>query len=63
VLQKRDFTIIFRTFGADIIEVVDEMNMFASGQHPYYPEVGHHAPSGPDHTCCHIRSCFIVQNA
>ncbi|BDA47562.1 hypothetical protein COCOBI_10-4100 [Coccomyxa sp. Obi] len=37
--QKRDFSIIFRTFGADIMEVVDEMNMFATGQHPCYPEV------------------------
>ncbi|EIE23647.1 hypothetical protein COCSUDRAFT_66025 [Coccomyxa subellipsoidea C-169] len=37
--QKRDFSIIFRTFGADIIEVVDEMNLFATGQHPCYPEV------------------------
>ncbi|KAK9905768.1 hypothetical protein WJX75_005992 [Coccomyxa subellipsoidea] len=37
--QKRDFSIIFRTFGADILEVVDEMNMFATGQHPCYPEV------------------------
>ena len=31
---------MFRTFGADIKEVVDEMNMFATGQHPCYPEVG-----------------------
>ncbi len=38
-MQKRDFSIIFRTFGADIMEVVDEMNMFATGQHPCYPEV------------------------
>lgn len=37
--QKRDFSIVFRTFGSDIMEVVDEMNMFATGQHPCYPEV------------------------
>jgi hypothetical protein len=37
--QRRDFSIIFRTFGADICEVIDEMNMFATGQHPCYPEV------------------------
>lgn len=38
-LQGRDFTIVFRTFGADIAEVVEEMNAFATGQHPSYPEV------------------------
>ena len=30
---------MFRTFGADICEVMDELNMFAAGQHPCYPEV------------------------
>lgn len=45
VQQGRDFSIVFRTFGADIKEVVDEMNMFATGQHPCYPEVNiHHRP-------------------
>ena len=38
-VQKRDFTLVFRTFGTDIVEVVDELNMFASGQHPAYPQV------------------------
>ena len=38
-LQERDFTLVFRTFGSDIAEVVDEINMFATGQHPAYPEV------------------------
>ncbi len=38
-VQERDFTLVFRTFGSDIAEVVDEINMFATGQHPAYPEV------------------------
>ncbi len=38
-LQGRDFTIVFRSFGADVAEVVEEMNAFATGQHPSYPEV------------------------
>ncbi|KAL3136782.1 hypothetical protein ABBQ38_005496 [Trebouxia sp. C0009 RCD-2024] len=37
--QGRDFTIVFRSFGDDISEVVEEMNAFATGQHPSYPEV------------------------
>lgn len=37
--QGRDFTIVFRSFGADVAEVVEEMNAFATGQHPSYPEV------------------------
>ena len=39
VLQGRDFTIVFRSFGDDISDVVEEMNAFATGQHPSYPEV------------------------
>lgn len=37
--QDRDFTIVFRSFGADIAQVIDEMNLFATGCHPNYPEV------------------------
>ena len=33
-MQGRDFSILFRTFGADIKEVVDEMNVFATGSTP-----------------------------
>ena len=43
-VQKRDFTLVFRTFGTDIVEVVDEINMFATGQHPAYPQVGRSPP-------------------
>lgn len=43
-VQKRDFTLVFRTFGTDIVEVVDEINMFATGQHPAYPQVGRPPP-------------------
>ncbi len=39
LMQKRDFTLVFRTFGTDIEEVIDELNMFATGQHPAYPQV------------------------
>ena len=38
-LQGRDFTIVFRSFGNDIAEVMEEMNMFCTGQHPFHPEV------------------------
>lgn len=31
--------VVFRTFGVDIPEVAQEMSMFATGQHPCYPEV------------------------
>ena len=41
--QGRDFTIVFRSFGDDISEVVEEMNAFATGQHPSYPEVRSHS--------------------
>lgn len=37
--QGRDFTVVFRSFGDDIADVVEEMNAFATGQHPAYPEV------------------------
>ena len=38
-LQERDFTIVFRSFGEDIPAVMEEMNMFCTGQHPQYPGV------------------------
>jgi hypothetical protein len=40
-LQKsgRCFTIVFRTFGTDLRDVIAEMNMFATGKHPSYPGV------------------------
>jgi hypothetical protein len=36
---RRSFTLVFRTFGTDIADVVEEINMFAAGQHPSYPGV------------------------
>ena len=38
-LQERDFTIVFRSFGQDIPDVMEEMNMFCTGQHPFHPQV------------------------
>ena len=40
--QKKQFVIIFRTFGDDVDKVVYEFNLFCNGQHPlfnnvYYP--------------------------
>ena len=35
----RSFTIVFRTFGTDLRDVMDEMNLFATGRHPSYPGV------------------------
>jgi hypothetical protein len=37
--SERSFTIVFRTFGTDLRDVIDEMNMFATGRHPSYPGV------------------------
>lgn len=33
---KRDFAIIFRTFGADTLNVITEYNRFCDGTHPAY---------------------------
>lgn len=38
-MQGQDFKLVFRTFGSDITDVVKEMNLFATGQHPLFPEV------------------------
>jgi hypothetical protein len=37
--SRRSFTIVFRTFGTDLRDVIEELNMFATGQHPSYPGV------------------------
>jgi hypothetical protein len=37
--SNRSFTVVFRTFGSDIQDVIEEMNMFAEGRHPSYPGV------------------------
>ncbi|EGR28967.1 hypothetical protein IMG5_165630 [Ichthyophthirius multifiliis] len=34
--QKREFAIIFRTFGEDINDVVKELNSFCAGEHPCF---------------------------
>merc|ERR1712070_920066 len=36
---KRSFTLCFRTFGADLDDVSEELNSFCEGRHPYYPDV------------------------
>lgn len=36
---NRSFTVVFRTFGSDIQDVIEEVNMFAEGRHPSYPGV------------------------
>lgn len=33
---RRDFGIVFRTFGTDSFEVATELNLFCAGQHPLY---------------------------
>ncbi|KAK9809573.1 hypothetical protein WJX73_003405 [Symbiochloris irregularis] len=37
--QEEQCMVVFRTFGVDIPEVAGEMDLFASGKHPCYPEV------------------------
>lgn len=34
---KRDFAVVFRTFGTDGSLVTEEHNMFCEGRHPLYP--------------------------
>ena len=34
--QKREFSVVFRTFGGDLKSVIWEFNQFCSGQHPCY---------------------------
>ena len=36
--QRREFTLILRSFGTDLPAVVDEINAFAEGRHPNYPD-------------------------
>lgn len=62
--QERDFTLVFRTFGTDIEEVVDEISMFATGQHPDYPNVRMDGSDGrtdlrmfiPGSSACFVRT-------
>ena len=35
----REFNIIFRTFGIDLPEVLEEFNVFCMGEHPLYPDI------------------------
>eukprot|EP00040_Diaphanoeca_grandis_P033491 m.205370 g.205370 ORF g.205370 m.205370 type:complete len:394 (+) comp32913_c0_seq1:221-1402(+) len=37
--KKRDFAIVFRTFGTDIPEITEEWNLFCEGKHPVFPGV------------------------
>jgi len=34
--SKKDFSIVFRSFGTDVIRTVDEMNSFSTGIHPCF---------------------------
>ena len=34
--QKKEFAIVFRSFGTDIKNVVTEFNKFCTGDHPCY---------------------------
>jgi hypothetical protein len=34
--QKREFAIIFRTYGDDLHDVIKEMNCFCAGEHPCF---------------------------
>ena len=36
--QRREFTLILRSFGTDLPAVIDEINEFAEGHHPNYPD-------------------------
>mmetsp|Transcript_11784 Transcript_11784/g.1760 ORF Transcript_11784/g.1760 Transcript_11784/m.1760 type:complete len:91 (-) Transcript_11784:685-957(-) len=34
--NKREFAIVFRTFGTDLPEVIEEFNLFCNGSHPLF---------------------------
>lgn len=34
--QKKEFAIVFRTFGSDLPNVITEFNKFVTGEHPCY---------------------------
>ena len=34
--QKREFSVVFRTFGHDLHNIIWEFNKFCTGQHPCY---------------------------
>jgi hypothetical protein len=44
---KRDFQIIFRTFGKDLPDIIWEWNKFCSGEHPCY--------NGQGEGCAHVK--------
>lgn len=37
---QSEFTLVFRTFGIDLPEVAEELNLFYAGRHPYHPFFG-----------------------
>eukprot|EP00897_Mesotaenium_endlicherianum_P002552 jgi/Mesen1/2324/ME000155S01417 len=37
--QRRDFAVVFRTFGTDLPEIAAELNLFCRGLHPFHPGV------------------------
>ena len=45
---KREFTIVFRTFGSDIAEVKKAINAYAAGNHPFYGYAGSEELHLPD---------------
>ena len=67
-MQKRQCTIVFRSFGTDILEVAEEVNMFATGEHPCYPGVGGpctlHVIYAPDDAASHapvsLSKCIML---
>lgn len=34
---KREFRLVFRTFGSDLDRFADDLNLFCSGKHPFFP--------------------------
>ncbi len=43
-----DFRIVFRTFGSDLSDVVEEINDFCKGKHPLYPNHRKYDGSDPN---------------
>lgn len=37
--EQRSFTVCFRSFGEDLLSVLEEFNSFCEGRHPRYPKV------------------------
>eukprot|EP01080_Neovahlkampfia_damariscottae_P006115 gene6115-10122_t len=46
IKDKIEFSLVIRTFGIDIDEIAEELNLFCEGKHPNYPNVKFNGENG-----------------